>query len=219
MTRPRITETDQGIQGEFNVAMYDEMQRRLRDKGWMGTDAIIKSGIAEGHALELGPGPGYLGLEWLKKTEGTSLTGLDISPDMVALARKNAATYGLECRAEYVIGPGSEISFDDGSFDAVFTNGSLHEWAEPKKTFTEMWRVTKPGGLLFISDLRRDMNPLARWFILANTKPKALRPGFITSVNASYTPAELRALLAETGLNRCDVKSNLIGVVITGAKT
>ncbi len=66
MTRPRVTETDQGIQGEFTVTLYDQMQRRLRDKGWIETKDIIKSGITKGIALEIGPGPGYLGLEWLK---------------------------------------------------------------------------------------------------------------------------------------------------------
>ena len=73
MTRPRVTETDQGIQGEFTVNLYNQMQRRLRDKGWIETKDIIKSGITKGLALEIGPGPGYLGLEWLKNTQGTSI--------------------------------------------------------------------------------------------------------------------------------------------------
>jgi hypothetical protein len=41
MVRPRIIEIDQGIQGDFNVQIYDGMMRRLRDKGWMETDPII----------------------------------------------------------------------------------------------------------------------------------------------------------------------------------
>jgi hypothetical protein len=43
MVRPRIIETDQGIQGDFNVQIYDGMMRSLRDKGWMETDPIITS--------------------------------------------------------------------------------------------------------------------------------------------------------------------------------
>ena len=58
MTKPRIVETNQGIQGEFNVTVYDQMMKRLRDKGWMETSQIIKSGIDKGLALEVGPGPG-----------------------------------------------------------------------------------------------------------------------------------------------------------------
>ena len=70
MLKERIPETKIGIQGEINVQIYDTMQRRLRDKGWMSTDQIIETGINSGIVLEVGPGPGYLGLEWLKKTTG-----------------------------------------------------------------------------------------------------------------------------------------------------
>ena len=94
MVRERVVETDEGIQGEWTVAVYDQMQRRFRDKGWMETKAIIRSGISTGSALEVGPGPGYLGLEWLKHNDGTQLTGLDISPDMISAAQRNAAEYG-----------------------------------------------------------------------------------------------------------------------------
>ena len=146
MTRSRLNETDQGIQGEFTVNLYDLMQRRLRDKGWIETKDIIKSGITKGLALEIGPGPGYLGLEWLKNTQGTSLKGLDISADMISIAERNAEEYGLSERAEYVHSSGDEMPFDDEEFDAVFTNGSLHEWSDPQKTFNEIWRVLKNGG-------------------------------------------------------------------------
>lgn len=90
MIRPRVSETDHGIVGELNVSMYDQMQRNLRDRGWIETKALLKAGIISGRALEVGSGPGYLGLEWLKSTQDTTVTGLDISPDMIALAQRNA---------------------------------------------------------------------------------------------------------------------------------
>ena len=43
------------------------------------------------------------------KTEDTTLIGLDISGEMVALARKNARDYGLEKRAEYHVGDAGKI--------------------------------------------------------------------------------------------------------------
>ena len=46
--RPRIIETDEGIQGDFNVTTYDKMQRRLRDKGWIETNRIVAFGIEKG---------------------------------------------------------------------------------------------------------------------------------------------------------------------------
>lgn len=218
MVKARVKETDEGIQGEFTVAIYDEMLRSLRDKGWIETDDVIASGIDSGSALEIGPGPGYLGLEWLKKTHNTRLTGLDISPDMVALAGRNAAEYGLSDRATYVQSSGNNIIFDDNSFDAVFTNGSLHEWEDPCGSFDEIYRVLKPGGRFFISDMRRDMPFFVRWFLYLGTKPKGIRPGLISSINASYTPQELRMLVDKSKLSGGKISSNLIGNNLTGVK-
>lgn len=218
MTRPRVTETDQGIQGEFTVYLYDQMQRRLRDKGWIETKDIIKSGITKGLALEIGPGPGYVGLEWLKNTQGTTLKGLDISPDMITIAERNAEEYGLSERVEYVHSSGDKMPFDDETFDAVFTNGSLHEWSNPENTFNEIWRVLKKGGRVFISDLRRDMLFLIKWFLWIAAKPKEIRFGLISSTNAAYTPDELKELIKETKLENCIVSTNPIGLKLTGVK-
>ena len=138
MARARVPETDQGIQGQLSVEIYDQMQRRLRDKGWIETQDVIKAGITYGLALEIGPGPGYLGLEWLKNTHATSLKGLDISADMIAIAQRNAAGYQLSDRVEYVKSSGAKLPFENELFDAVFTASSLHEWSQPEQTFNEM---------------------------------------------------------------------------------
>ncbi len=42
MKKMRVSETDRGIQGEVTVASYDQMQRHLRDKGWIETEALLK---------------------------------------------------------------------------------------------------------------------------------------------------------------------------------
>ena len=218
MTRPRVIETDQGIQGELTVSAYDKMQRRLRDKGWIETKDIIKSGITKGMALEVGPGPGYLGLEWLKYTQGTTLKGLDISPEMISIAQRNAKEYGLSERVEYLHGSGGKLPFEDEKFDAVFTNGSFHEWSEPEKTLNEIWRVLKKEGRIFISDLKRNMFFLIKWFLWLGIKPREIRPGFITSVNAAYTSDELRELVKSTELQNIMVSENPMGLKLTAVK-
>jgi len=218
MTRPRVQETDHGIQGEFNVTMYDQMQKSMRDRGWIQTHLLLENGITQGCALEIGPGPGYLGLEWLRHTQGTTLKGLDISADMIALARRNAQEYGLSERAEYIHSSGSQVPFDNGTFDAVFTNGSMHEWAEPRGTLDEIWRVLKPGGRALISDLRRDMPAPVQWFLWLTVKPREMRPGLVTSLNAAYTSQELRILAEGTDLESCTVSDRLFGLVLVAVK-
>jgi ubiquinone/menaquinone biosynthesis C-methylase UbiE len=190
----------------------------MRDRGWLETGLIIKEGITSGLSLEVGPGPGYLGLEWLKKTTGTRLNGLDISEDMLAIARKNAVEYGLTNRVEYIGGDARKMPFEDGHFDAVFTNGSLHEWAHPEEILNEMGRVLKPGGEYVISDLRRDMIAPIKWFLWLMTGPKEMRQGLITSLNAAYIIPEIEAILTRTKLLGWRVSKNPLGIVISGKK-
>jgi ubiquinone/menaquinone biosynthesis C-methylase UbiE len=218
MTHSRIPETDHGIQGEITVTNYDLMQRHLRDKGWIETKALLENGITSGRALEIGHGPGYLGLEWLKNTQNTTLTGLDISPDMHKLVKHNAQLYGLSSRVDYHLGNCDHLPFEDNTFDAVFTNGSLHEWSNPIIAFNEIWRVLKPGSSYFISDLRRDMNFFVRAFLWWGTQPANIRPGLITSINAAYTSCELEAMLQKTSLINGKVVGNLIDVSVFGIK-
>ena len=218
MIKPRIAETENGITDEFGVQSYDRMQRSLRDKGWIETKQIIREEINSGIALEIGPGPGYVGLDWLKTTEGTRLKGLEISEAMIALAQRNSAEYGFSKRVEYVKGDAQRMPFEDNYFDAVFSNGSLHEWVHPEDILNEIARVLKPKGKYYISDLRRDINILAKRFLWLMCQPKNMRPGLITSINAAYFPTEIETMLPKTRLQGWHIKKNYLGIVITGQK-
>ncbi len=218
MVKPRIVETGEGIQDDFDVAVYDRMMRRMRDKGWLQTGEIVKTGITNGLALEVGPGPGYLGLEWLKKTSGTALKAMEISPAMIEIARRNAGEYGISDRVQYVKGDARKIPFEDNLFDGAFSNGSLHEWAEPKNVFREIYRVLKPGGKYLVSDLRRDMHSLVKWFMQAVIKPKEIRQGLRSSIEAAYLVDEIDGLLIECLPGGFRVEKKAMGLLITGTK-
>jgi ubiquinone/menaquinone biosynthesis C-methylase UbiE len=220
MVKQRIPERDHGITGEAEVAEYDTFQKHLRDKGILETDKIIKHGISYGTALEIGPGPGYLGLEWLKKTSNTKVTGLEISEDMRKLALKNAEEYGMKDRVEYVISDATKsFPFESGTFDAVFSYGSLHEWTDPIPVFNEISRVLKTGGRFFISDLKRNINFIMKLMMKMMTKSigiVVLREGVITSINASYVRKEILEILGESDLNNFSVSEHPAGLRIKG---
>ncbi len=219
MVMKRKPETDHGIQGEFNVEMFNQFAKFMRDKGWVETKIMIAAGICSGHVLEVGPGPGIKGLEWLKSTTETKLTALEISPDMIKMAKRNAKDYGLQDRVHYVNGNAAiQMPFDDNTFDAMFSNGSLHEWEFPENVFNEVYRVLKPGGKLFVSDLRRDINLILKLIIKMSTRPKAMVSGFITSLNASYTIEEINEMLHRTKIKNFKTKKDPVGLSVLAVK-
>ncbi len=218
MVRQRVIETTEGIQDNYDVQVFDQMQRRLRDKGWMELKFFLTNAVGHGEFLEIGPGPGYLGLELLKRFEGTTLVGLDISPAMIEVAKRNAAEYGLSDRFELKLGMGDSLPFEDGRFDCVVSSNSLHEWEHPVETLAEIWRVLKPGGRVLLHDLRRDTSLPMRWFLFSVTKPKEILPGMRSSMNAAYTRKEVEALFAASPFGEGTVITNLIGLNAVAVK-
>lgn len=216
--KPRIPETSDGIQDEITVEQYDHMQRGLRDDGRLPVEELVRRSKPGDNALEIGPGPGYLGLEWLKHTKGTSLTGLEISLAMIRLAEKNCLEYDLSDRATYKGGNALSMPFEDNFFDLAFSNGSLHEWEDPDIVFSEIYRVLKPGGGFSVSDLRRDLSPEIYQFMLGSCQGPDIKKGFQTSVQAAYTKDELESLLQDTGFAWVQIIAYPYGLVVVGEK-
>ncbi|MGC6174503.1 class I SAM-dependent methyltransferase [Lacrimispora sp. 38-1] len=216
MTAARIVETNEGIQSEVTAEIFDEFAKGMRDKGWNGVTEMISSGIHGGDILEIGPGPGYVGLELAKQVNPRTFTGCEISPAMIRIAEKNARDYGIAAR--YVQGNGMNMPLPDVSFDCVISNGSMHEWENPVEVFNEIYRVLRPGGRYCITDMRRDIGLLKRYMIYFSTKPKEIRPGFLSSLKASYTQKEIQELLGSSKLSGGIVKQDFMGLSITGEK-
>jgi len=219
MVKERVPETDEGIQSGDVVKDFNLMQKGMRDKKLLSTDDIIKSGINSGRCLEIGPGPGYLGLEWLSRTSGTELAGLEISAEMILMAEKNASDYGMSGRASYRNGNALDMPFSGESFDAAFSNGSLHEWENPVQVINEIFRVLKPEGRFFISDLKRDLIMPVFLLMKLTVKPKSMRAGLVTSVNAAYTVDEITELMSKTEFRGSfSVSESLFGITVSGRK-
>jgi ubiquinone/menaquinone biosynthesis C-methylase UbiE len=214
----RTPELHEAIQGAKSVEAFDRLQRRFRKHNLLQHRAIISLGIRTGHALEIGPGPGYLGLEWLLATDGTRLTGIELSADMIKRAEENAERYGLADRVQYRQGTVARLPFEARTFDAAFSSNSLHHWQDPLVCLEEVHRVLKPGGALFISDLRRDM-PLLPWLFIQLVQPTGIvRRGFRASVAAAYLQEEARAMLAQTRFVRPQVTTKPKGLILTAER-
>ena len=215
MTGKRIPETNSGAQDENFTELYKSYAEFMRDEGWYEIESILETGIAGGNILEIGPGPGFLGLEIAKKLPGSKLTGYEINPEMIKIAESNAAAYGID--AEYVQGNAAQMPFANSSFDSVITNSSMHEWEDPLPVFNEIFRVLKNSGHYCITDLRRDAGR-SEWNYVNDSTPEKLRRNLLASLNASYTKDEILEILDKSDLKSASVKYNFFSLCVYGTK-
>ena len=75
---------------------------------------------------------------------GASVSGVDLSPSAIALARQNFAQQGLT--ADLREADGENLPFEDGTFDLVYAHGVVQYTANPERLVAECRRVLKPGG-------------------------------------------------------------------------
>ena len=211
----RIIETNDGMQDKTFVQTYNSYAKFMRDEGWYEINSMLETGITSGDILELGSGPGLVGLEIAKRLSGSKLVGYEISQEMIKVAEMNAAEYGIN--AKYIHGNAMKMPFKDSSFDSVITNSSMHEWEDPIPIFNEMYRVLRLGGHYCITDLRRDVGQ-NKWNYVYNLTPENLRPSLTASLNASYTKEEILELLFKSDLKNASVKYNFFTLCIYGHK-
>jgi ubiquinone/menaquinone biosynthesis C-methylase UbiE len=81
--------------------------------------------------------------------EGARVTGLDFSPDLLAVARERAADAMVE--VDWVEGDAQELPFEDGSFDRVISTFGHMFAPDHGRTADEMKRVCRPGGTIAVA--------------------------------------------------------------------
>jgi arsenite methyltransferase len=103
--------------------------------------------------LDLGSGAGTDSLVAAQMVApGGSVTGIDMTPEMLAKARAAAAEMGAT-NVEFVEGEAERLPFADASFDVVISNGVIDLIPDKDAVFAELSRVLAPGGRLQIADV------------------------------------------------------------------
>lgn len=143
---------DRGIEGRLATWYAATTAKFMRDFQDLA-QRIAREVPAGASVLEVAPGPGYLSIE-LAKLGPFRVTGLDLSPDMVKIARAKAKQAGVT--VDFQQGNSSSLPFPAGTFDFLVCRAAFKNFAQPVRALQEMHRVLKPGGRALIIDLRRD---------------------------------------------------------------
>ncbi len=106
--------------------------------------------------LDLGSGAGLDSLLAARRVGPTDkVVGVDLYPEMVEKARRNADLLGLR-NVEFVIAGIEKLPLADGSVDVVISNGVLNLCPDKPGVLAEAFRVLRPGGRLMADILLHD---------------------------------------------------------------
>jgi ubiquinone/menaquinone biosynthesis C-methylase UbiE len=113
---------------------------------------------AVGRTLEVAIGTG---LNLSHYPSGVHLTGVDLTPEMLALARRRSADLGMS--VPLTEGDAQALPLADATFDTVICTYAMCSVPDERATLNEMWRVLKPGGRLILVDHIRSSVPPLYW--------------------------------------------------------
>jgi demethylmenaquinone methyltransferase/2-methoxy-6-polyprenyl-1,4-benzoquinol methylase len=127
-----------------------------QDRRWKARLAALSGAGRGSRALDLACGTGDIAFALAAR--GARVTGLDITPRMLQLARAKPSA----SRVMFVAGDMMALPFPDGSFDLVTTGYGIRNVPRIEPALEEIGRVLRPGGLLLSLDFDRPPNALVR---------------------------------------------------------
>lgn len=131
---------------------YDEIAAQYEKKIWfdqhiLGVARLRKKLLskATGKILDVACGTG---INIPMFPAGSDITAVDLSPNMLEIARTNAAKHGLN--VNLAVMDAEHLEFPDGSFDTVVSTLSTCTFPNPLKALQEIKRVCRPNGLILL---------------------------------------------------------------------
>ncbi len=176
----------------------------------------------QGRVLDVATGTGDLASAMKRLRPDCEVVGVDFAEPMLARARAKAQQRGLQI--EFVSADGTQLPFEDATFDAVTIAYGLRNFADPAAGLREFKRVLRPGGKLVVLEFppppRGAIGAPFRFYF---TKVLPALGGLVSgrrsaysylpeSVLAFFTPQALERSLIETGFTAVKHRLQTFGV-------
>jgi SAM-dependent methyltransferase len=150
--------------------------------------------------LDLGSGGGIDVLLSARRVgEAGFVYGLDMTDEMLDLAKKNAAEAGVT-NVEFLKGYIEDIPLGDASVGVIISNCVINLSTDKPTVFAEMARVLKPGGRIGISDVVADD--------ALSSEERAERGSWVGCIAGALSYSEYRALLESAGFTGIELNTS-----------
>jgi len=165
---------DEQLRTEFNewarAGKGESMERGHRP---VGEQAIARMRISpDARVLDVGCGSGWATRLLAEKAFNGQVTGIDISDEMVRLARESSRSVP---NVDFEIASAEQLPFDDHEFTHAFSMESLYYYRNIPKALKEIHRVLKPGGLFVaVVDLYWENEATHQWIDTLNVPVELL---------------------------------------------
>jgi len=196
--KKRVPEHEEEMTGEEALNYFKDKTKKEEGLTWYSlvvTDIKSRTSFTQGSILDIGTGGGGLLREFQKMNSQLELTGIDASKTLLEAAKK-ISKLNLQCsRAE-------KLKFKDESFDLVTCQDTFHHFKKPIDVLKEAYRVTKKGGYIYLTDLRRDADKEIIEIATKNISHSSISHTifYLQSLKASYVSSEIESLLKKSGI-------------------
>jgi ubiquinone/menaquinone biosynthesis C-methylase UbiE len=146
-----VDEHRQSILDQFTRQAVPFAEIHARDDSAIHQLLIRTAGITEAdNVLDVACGPGLVACEVARVAK--HVTGIDLTPAMIAQSRQRQQSLGLANLA-WVTGDAQPLPFPDASFSRVISRYAFHHFTDPGGVFAEMVRVCRVGERVTVADV------------------------------------------------------------------
>jgi SAM-dependent methyltransferase len=182
-------DAEEQLRTEFNewarAGKGESMERGHRP---VGEQAIERMRIpTDARVLDVGCGSGWASRLLAGLANKGSVTGIDISDEMISLARESSASFP---NVDYEIASAEQLPFSDNEFTHAFSMESLYYYRDIPRALSEIHRVLKPAGrFVTVVDLYWENEPSHQWIDGLNVPVELLSIGDYRSLflDAGFT--------------------------------
>lgn len=200
-----VTTTDAGGAQVFGATLYadGETEGATETAVAASLGCGVPTAVADLHdgetVLDLGSGGGADVLISARRVGPTGRAiGLDMTDEMLALARANAAEAGVE-NVEFVKGYLEDIPLPEASVDVIISNCVINLAGDKHRVLAEAARVLRPGGRFAVSDVIADEG--------MDEATRADMAAYTGCIAGALTEVEFRAALTDAGLTDIEIRT------------